>query len=527
MRVRRVPLVLAALALPAPAAAAPPAPPMKLPGDNATAASVRGGWLIGVRPTTAAAAIARRHGARPVIAGTVLVPRSRARALAAALRRRGLLLFAEPDRLAHRTQAPRAVPDDPLSAQARWRDVVADPALAPPAVTPESPLLALIDSPIDATHPEFAGSGVTGSGTAAYDLHGTATAAVAAAPVNGVGITGVWPGMRVLNLPLPERIGCSDSAKAILAAVKAGAAVINMSYGSSDPCYTEYVALQAATAKSVTLVAAAGNEFEAGNADQFPATLPHVLTIAAATPDGRSAFFSNESAAVDLSAPGVGILTAVPAAFDTDGTADGYMGLDGTSFSAPMVAAAAAWVRAARPTLRVDQVAQVVRLGATDMGKEGWDAATGFGMLSVGTALTRQSPPADPREPNEDVMWVDGRAFGKPDRPIGAKLFGLLDVYEDPDDVYRLRIPAGRRAIVTVKPRFGDPDIEVFDARTRDVTQRSHVIVAGTRRGKRTETVRFRNFGRVKKTVFLRVFVDPGRSGLDAAYDLRVKTAKG
>ena len=43
----------------------------------------------------------------------------------------------------------------------------------------------------------------------------------------------------------------------------------------------------------------------------------------------------------------------------------------GTSFSAPMVSAAVAWVRAARPDLTADQAAQVVRLGARDVGEPG------------------------------------------------------------------------------------------------------------------------------------------------------------
>ena len=42
-------------------------------------------------------------------------------------------------------------------------------------------------------------------------------------------------------------------------------------------------------------------------------------------------------------------MTAVPPALDEDGNQDGYERPDGTSFSAPMVAAAVAWVRAARP----------------------------------------------------------------------------------------------------------------------------------------------------------------------------------
>ena len=42
--------------------------------------------------------------------------------------------------------------------------------------------------------------------------------------------------------------------------------------------------------------------------------------------------------------------------------------MSGTSFSSPMVAAAVAWVRAARPELTPFQAAQVVRLGARDVG---------------------------------------------------------------------------------------------------------------------------------------------------------------
>ena len=85
-------------------------------------------------------------------------------------------------------------------------------------------------------------------------------------------------------------------------------------------------------AKGIIPVAAAGNEFESGNPLEFPASLPHVVTVAATTPDDKSAKFSNANDAVDLSAPGVGILAAVPPALDADGAQDGYQALDGTSF---------------------------------------------------------------------------------------------------------------------------------------------------------------------------------------------------
>ena len=115
-------------------------------------------------------------------------------------------------------------------------------------------------------------------------------------------------------------------------------------------------------------VAAAGNEFAEGNPLEFPASLPHVLTVAAVGPDLQPSYFSNANAAIDLSAPGESIMTAVPPAHDGDGVADGYERQNGTSFAAPMVAAAVAWVRAARPELTADQVNQAVRLSARDVG---------------------------------------------------------------------------------------------------------------------------------------------------------------
>ena len=53
-------------------------------------------------------------------------------------------------------------------------------------------------------------------------------------------------------------------------------------------------------------VAASGNEFSSGNPLEFPASLPHVLTVAAVGPDDRPTDFSSDSAAVDLAAPGEG-----------------------------------------------------------------------------------------------------------------------------------------------------------------------------------------------------------------------------
>ena len=149
---------------------------------------------------------------------------------------------------------------------------------------------------------------------------------MAAAPANGVGMLGIWPGARALNVAAARRpahhlrrLGPRDRA-----AISAGAAVINMSYGSPSKCIAEEQQILRAVKAGAVPVAAAGNEFQSGNPLEYPASLAHVITVGAIGPDDKPTGFSNESGALDLSAPGIGILTAVPGSFDPDATTDGF-----------------------------------------------------------------------------------------------------------------------------------------------------------------------------------------------------------
>ena len=163
-------------------------------------------------------------------------------------------------------------------------------------------------------------------------------------------------------------------------------------------------------------MAAAGNEFAQGNPLDFPACLPHVLTVAAIDPDDRRRYFSNENAAIDLAAPGVDDPDRGAAAFDRDGTPDGYTSLDGTSFSAPMVAAVATWVNAARPDLTAARWPSALRVSATDLGEPGYDRTHGLRPRLGGRAAPVEARPNDPLEPNDDIDCVNGRLFASPDR---------------------------------------------------------------------------------------------------------------
>ena len=58
----------------------------------------------------------------------------------------------------------------------------------------------------------------------------------------------------------------------------------------------------------------------------------------------------------------------------------------------------------------MDQVASALRASSRDVERKGWDSATGYGMLNLAAALALPPPAIDPREPNDDMAWINGRA---------------------------------------------------------------------------------------------------------------------
>ena len=401
--------------------------------------------------------------------------------------------------------------------------------LEPPAVTSSSPKLALIDSKLDTSHPEFQGGRITSVGSQQVeDEHGTATAAMAAAPTNGRGIEGIWPGMIATNFATD--LSCGDIVRLIKAVVRGGYDVLNMSYGAAQECFAESAELQRATAAGVLLVAAAGNEFAEGNPLEYPASLPHVVTVAAVDLEGQTSYFSNANAAVDVAAPGERVGTAVPPAFDPDGDGNGYALLDGTSFAAPIVAAVGAWVAAVRPKLTVDQLAQVVKLSAIDLDRDGWDPNTGYGLVQVGRALRWNAPRNDPLEPNEDIFWVNGEIFRTADpvvydgKPRRRRFRARLDQYEDPADVYRVRFPGHSRTRISAVPSYGDTDIAVYN-RSADSTSDTPIGLS-QREGTVRDSIVIRNSGRKRVLGYVEIYIDPTARGLDAGYSLRFKRVR-
>jgi hypothetical protein len=526
-----VPALVLATALPASAGAAPPPPnaprraPLELPtaAGAARARAAGGTWIVGGRPSPGTARLARRFRAAPLVPGGAVyrVHIALARRFAGALRAARLLAFAERDA---RIRRRAAFPADPRTPDEWWVRAVVDPSLTPPPVTKHSAILAIDDSQVALRHFELKGHVASTSSAGANDEHGTAVAGVASAADNGRGIVGVWPGMRVLDSV--NGVTCSSLVEAIGRSRQAGAAVINMSYVfPADECFAHLVATNIAFGSGRVLVAAGGNDFQEGNEPQSPAVDPHILTVAAVNRNRHSAFFSSQNNAIDVSAPGVDVLTAVPDAFDDDGPRDGLASVAGTSVSAPIVAAAAAWIFQRRPTLANDQVVEAIRRSATDLGSPGWERAYGYGLLDLKRALVQSTPAHDPKEPNDDVIWVDGALF-KADRPIytpgGGKhtVDARIDRLEDPADVYRLRVAAHGKVRLRLEPRFGNPDLEIYRASADTIYSARGRLARSARSGEKTETITWRNRSDRTVTVYAATFVSPKSRLLNAGYRL-------
>jgi hypothetical protein len=338
--------------------------------------------------------------------------------------------------------------------------------------------IAVVDSGTDPTHPEFAGRPNTTffndqTTFGGEEYHGTAVASVAAAPDNGVGIDGVYPNAA---LEIYDASGTSHGITdfGAIAGIEAAAqhcpAVINLSFGSTDPDPDLQHAILNAYRDGCFVVAAAGNSGQNGNPTTYPASWPHVFTVGASDENDAVASFSTTSPAMDIVAPGVDIVGAVP----TTRNASGYeSGLAGTSFSAPIVSAAAAWVWTLRPTLTPFQLGQVLRLGAKDIGAPGFDSASGAGLLNIPGALAAPAPPNDPSEPNDDISQVKPGGVlpqGEPALTTPAKpsirIAASLDQAEDPRDVYRIWVPAKKVVRVSVSGSDGSAAARIWGPQT-------------------------------------------------------------
>ncbi|WP_369405026.1 S8 family peptidase [Piscibacillus salipiscarius] len=196
--------------------------------------------------------------------------------------------------------------------------------------------------------------------------HGTHVAGTVAALDNNLGVVGVAPDAEVYAVKVLDSSGSGSYAgiaEGIEWAINNDMNVINMSLGGSvsSDVLKEFVDL--AYQEGILVVAAAGNSgtwlgwFDTVG---YPAKYESAMAVAAIDQSNNRASFSSAGNAVEISAPGVGVLSTVPG--------NSYDSYDGTSMASPHVAGVAAQVWAAKPNLTNVELRELLNNTAENLG---------------------------------------------------------------------------------------------------------------------------------------------------------------
>src|SRR5881396_619 len=286
-----------------------------------------------------------------------------------------------------------------IGAPQAWNSTLGDPSI----------VIAIVDTGIDADHPDLAGKVVLTKnyvkGERASDSfgHGTHVAGIAAANINnGTGIAGICGRCSLMSVKVLGADGSgltSDVASGIAYATDSGARVINLSLGSSSRTTIARDALDYALNHNALPVVAMGNA-----SSDFVGDLGYwysALSVGALDQQGAKAFFSNFGLQTDVTAPGVAVLSTMPTYSVTLNTQYGYKtnydALSGTSMAAPVVSGLAGLLLSRNPALTAVQVKGIIESSAGDGAS--FDLTSGFGLVHAAKAVAlagqaESTPPA-------------------------------------------------------------------------------------------------------------------------------------
>jgi len=211
--------------------------------------------------------------------------------------------------------------------------------------------------------------------------HGTAVASMIIG--NSRLTPGVAPYADIIDIRIANDFGASNSwllAEGILAAVDAGANIINISLGSNSDSALVRSALAYAHAAGVVVVAAAGNQGRDRIA--YPAANNGVIAVGATDAKGNHVAFSN-SGNIDVAAPGFGVNAAW--------INDMAVSADGTSFSTPVIAGTIAWIMSTQ-SVNNQQAVALMNQYLNDTGSAGPDQMTGGGLPALDRVANADTP---------------------------------------------------------------------------------------------------------------------------------------
>ncbi len=373
--------------------------------------------------------------------------------------------YAEPNYIVYSFAEAADINDPYYSLQYGIADINLHKLWGAPVLSKDGPVIAIIDTGVDISHPDLAPNIWTNPGEAEgaegydddnngyvddihgydfvnqtgamadYNGHGTHCAGIAAAAgFNGIGIIGANPDARIMPLTVMQSNGTGDIAtiiKAIDYAAANGADILSMSLGTYSESMAFREALGRAYQKAV-IVAAAGNDGYCLNhahpergqiapMPMFPAAYNFVLGVQASTSAGARAQFSNydDDGATfspyseeklynyELTAPGVGIMSTYP-----NGQ---YKNLNGTSMATPLVAGAVSRLLQAKEYTNKEELFGDLINSLTDKGN-----------LDIYRAYTMTAADRRPELQFVSFDMVDADGDGRPDAGETVEFYPVI-----------------------------------------------------------------------------------------------------
>lgn len=246
--------------------------------------------------------------------------------------------------------------------------------------------IAVLDSGIDAAHPDLAARLVPGwnvidgnSNTADVNGHGTAVAGAAVATLNnGTGVAAVAGLARLMPVRIADANAYaywSTVAQGLIWAADNGARVANISYGGVTGSSSVRSAAQYLKSKGGLVVVSAGNT----GIEETTGASTSMITVSATDANDQRSSWSSYGSYVTLAAPGQDIWTTT--------RGGGYQAWWGTSLSSPVVAGVVGLMMAAKPSLASDQIESLLYSTALDLGTAGRDKLYGHGRVNAAAAV--------------------------------------------------------------------------------------------------------------------------------------------
>ena len=328
-------------------------------------------------------------------------------AVAALLARNPHFKFAELDYKV----APMLAPNDPYAGSAWHLNKIGAPTAwdvsAGTGVT-----VAVLDSGVDATHPDLAARLVAGwnfydnnANTSDVYGHGTQVAGSVAATINNsIGVAAVAGQASIMPIRVTDTAGAgytSMIASGLTYAADRGVRVANISFANQPIRAAVVSAAQYMKDKGGLVFVAAGNR---GVDEGFTPTTS-LSAVSATDSNDAKASWSSYGSFVGLSAPGVSIYTTK--------RGGAYGTASGTSFATPVAAGVAALMMAARPALKSTEVESIMFSSAVDLGAAGRDSYYGHGRVDASRAVSeamRHVSAADTQAPAVAIVAPLGSA---------------------------------------------------------------------------------------------------------------------